>query len=449
MRSLYLTRVYVSAMLLIYPFFFGLHGYDSISMAKLWFFISITILWMCSLGLAEMCNGRLSLSTDYSLPIMLLLIFGGCAIISTVLSPHADLFSPETGMGEDLLLYLLYICVFVGVACTGDLWTGYLPVLGLSELISGNIVILQALGYDPFWLYPPGMYYNSPMEVATGANMLSIFANEGLLTAFNCLCIPFFVAYLVYGKLKKRFFLLIPVIFACLSQVIAWTASGALALGLWAVIFLPKYLSVKLKSLKIKQPLYISIAVLVVAAVLVYFVPPQDGFLSEVSAILHGNIEDSFGSSRVSIWKATWDVVTQYPIWGVGPDCLAEVIPLTFSRYVPEIGETITVGVANAHNALLQHLVSFGIVGTVPMALFFILVARRICKLRGCVKSQILAPALFCYGVQALVNIDLYYTSPLFWIMVALLFTCDSYEDNTVSMFPQNSFIRRMLGKKF
>ena len=54
-----------------------------------------------------------------------------------------------------------------------------------------------------------------------------------------------------------------------------------------------------------------------------------------------GLINDSFGSSRIRIWRAVWAAFRERPWLGTGAGTLSHRIDITFSRFVPETGETL------------------------------------------------------------------------------------------------------------
>ncbi len=65
---------------------------------------------------------------------------------------------------------------------------------------------------------------------------------------------------------------------------------------------------------------------------LVYHRPWGDGTVYELSRVLHGEIRDSFGSSRIRIWKAVLALIPERPLLGGGPDTLALRLNVVFSR---------------------------------------------------------------------------------------------------------------------
>ena len=154
----------------------------------------------------------------------------------------------------------------------------------------------------------------------------------------------------------------------------------------------------------------------------VYFFPPTEGTLYELSQVLHGNIDDSFGSSRIKIWRGCLALFNEYPIFGSGPDTLALRVDINFSRYVPETGKLLQTSVDNAHNEYLGHLINSGICGLA--AYLFILALALIAFLKSSAKPHICALGLsfVCYCIQGFFALGLPLIAPLFWISMALIF---------------------------
>ena len=46
----------------------------------------------------------------------------------------------------------------------------------------------------------------------------------------------------------------------------------------------------------------------------IYFINFTDGFLYEIHEILHGNLDDDFGTYRIFLWKRSISLVKDYPI---------------------------------------------------------------------------------------------------------------------------------------
>ena len=147
-----------------------------------------------------------------------------------------------------------------------------------------------------------------------------------------------------------------------------------------------------------------------------YFIPWSGGTAYELSRVLHGEINDSFGSSRIAIWKNVLALVPERPLLGGGPDTLALRLDMRFSRYVQETGRTLSVYVDNAHNEYLGLLVNTGVLGLAAFLGCMALTAGRLLARRGEGIYAAFGLGLVCYWVQAFFGLGLCITAPLMWI---------------------------------
>lgn len=69
------------------------------------------------------------------------------------------------------------------------------------------------------------------------------------------------------------------------------------------------------KNKKVIKLFYLALVLCVVIGVsTIYFVNFSDGFLYEIHEILHGNLDDDFGTYRIFLWKRSLSLVKDYPI---------------------------------------------------------------------------------------------------------------------------------------
>lgn len=69
------------------------------------------------------------------------------------------------------------------------------------------------------------------------------------------------------------------------------------------------------KNKKIIKIFYLSLILCVIIGVVaIYFINFTDGFLYEIHEILHGNLDDDFGTYRLFLWKRSISLVKDYPI---------------------------------------------------------------------------------------------------------------------------------------
>ena len=130
----------------------------------------------------------------------------------------------------------------------------------------------------------------------------------------------------------------------------------------------------------------------------------------EVKEISTGNLDESYGTNRMHIWKETIKIVPKNIYFGVGIDNFLNAFgeePLRSER-----GRKID----KAHNEYLQILVTEGIFALIAYLIFIIAVCLK--GLRT--KSLYLIP-VFGYLVQAFFNISVIEVAPLLYILMGFM----------------------------
>lgn len=143
----------------------------------------------------------------------------------------------------------------------------------------------------------------------------------------------------------------------------------------------------------------------------------------ETSEIAKGNFKDSYGTSRMLIWKNTLKVIPKHLLHGVGIDNFYDAFDTPLFRYIKG-GEAIEY-YDKAHNEYLQKLVTEGIFSLITyLSMLFIIFITSIKKVFK--ESESIVIALFLafigYLVQAFFNISVIEVAPLFWIICGLLY---------------------------
>ncbi|MBQ6537217.1 MAG: O-antigen ligase family protein, partial [Firmicutes bacterium] len=146
--------------------------------------------------------------------------------------------------------------------------------------------------------------------------------------------------------------------------------------------------------------------------------------LWELSRVLHGDIRDEFGSSRVLIWKEGWRSMDSVRVWllGSGPGTRATHFETVFER-VSDSGQVIRSAVDSGHNEYLDYLLELGAPGLVLYlaALLATLAALLRAVRAGDRRALVLGWSLLAYCLQALFNFSSVVITPLFWAVWGLL----------------------------
>lgn len=433
MKARWLTDKYISLMLLVFPLWTGTEGYAAITRGKFLFFAVLSALYLALLLPCTLLVGEKPRRAR--LPQWFALAFMAAACLSAALSPYGRAVILGASRYDGLLTLLLYGGIFLGVSAFGEWKKYYVYLLATSASICSLVAIPQLLGGNPFGLYPGELTYFDANVRYTG-EFLGTIGNTNLLAAFYCLCIPLFIWHaLTHRALRDR--LVLAAAALCLGVLIASrVASGAVALAAAAVVLMPYYVNYTSHSRKKALIAAGCMAALCLAALAaVYAYGGNSGTLHELSQLLHGHVEDSYGSSRVAIWRECLRLFGESPVTGGGPDTLALRTDMTFSRFVEETGSTISTHVDNAHCEPLGYLVNLGALGLIPYLALCAGSLRRF--FRGCAPAA--GGALCCYYVQSLFGLGLCIVVPLVWIYMGLVCSGKELEKCKSARSPRTS----------
>ena len=472
----WLTDKYILWMLLIFPLFTSLSGYRHLTHSKFLFFAASTALWLLALLLLALPNFFRARRLPRPSPVQALILgFLVWACISALCSPYGTAVLLGAGRYDGLATLLLYGGIFLGISATGQPRRRYGMALALSTVLCCLVSLLQLLGKNPLDLFPGSYtYYDAGLRYS--GVFLGTIGNTNLLSAFLCLGIPLFAAQFVREEGPVGLFFLIAAAFALFILGASRVAGGLLAVpaalaisslallrssrAFWRsaaaglvlvcaaglglsltaeqnlftcsplpLLFLPfALLALVISRRKTRVPcprlavrLTVTLAIAAAAGLLLlWFWPGTSGTLYELHQILHGQIEDSFGSSRIRIWRETLALVRERPWLGGGPDTLPLRLDIHFSRYVPETGRTLRTAVDNAHNEFLGYLANLGLpaLGLYLTALVSTL-RRHLGRGRAGLPAA-LSACLLSYWFQSFFGLGLCIVVPMAWILWGL-----------------------------
>ncbi|MEG1997733.1 MAG: O-antigen ligase family protein [Clostridiales bacterium] len=420
-----LTDLYTYTLLLIYPLWYGSQGYLALTRAKYLFFVCSGCLYLLLLllSLAYCGNGRLLLQQGLRQGGIFLSargLFLAVASLSAICSPYDGVWM-GLGRYEGLSTLLLYGAIAAAAACFGRFRPSFGYALAISGAICALIAIAQLAGHNPGGLYPQGYGYTDGNVLYSGL-FLSPLGNIDLLCGFFTLVIPLSLLGVVVDKSRGR---LIYGISLPLCLYVLWqikVAAGLIAIPLALLLLLPLGIAPRLTLPHAR--LWAWLLVLVILGLLLLFLWCYDGnlqTLTEINALLHGKIEDNFGSSRILIWKQTLALVPQRLWLGGGPDTLAPRLNLIFSRTIEQTGVRLTTRVDAAHNEYLNDLVNLGLLGLASHLLLLLTAAIRAYRRVAIDDSALLCGgAVLAFAIQAFFSFSICIVAPLFWLLLGL-----------------------------
>lgn len=415
MKARWLTDKYISLMLLVFPLWTGPEGYADITRSKFLFFAVLSGLYLAGTAVC-MALDKTAPKRPNALQCFAL-AFMAAACLSAALSPYGSAVIIGASRYDGLVTLLLYGGIFLAVSAFGEWKKYYVYLLAASASVCSLIALIQFTGANPLGLYPAGLNYYDDGVRYTG-EFLGTIGNTNLLAAFYCLCIPLFTGHALTNRKMADRLMLLPAALCAGVLIGSRVASGLVALAAAAVTLIPYYVNYIHRNKRLTLAVSASMAALcVLALAAVYFYGGGSGTLHELSEVLHGHVEDSYGSSRVGIWRECLRLFGESPVTGGGPDTLVLRTDMTFSRYVEETGSTLSTHVDNAHCEILGYLVNLGLLGALPYVALCAGSLRRF--FRGCAPAA--GGALCCYYVQSLFGLGLCIVVPLVWIYMGLV----------------------------
>ena len=412
--------IYAAAMGAVYFLYFGAGGYVNLSRAKRAMYFCLTggylaltaLLAAYALGVGAIALRDLRAGLKpVRLPVLLLLGYLICTALSCVLSPYARRTLLGCTRDEGLLTIALYVlsAVCLAVFCRPRRWL--LWVLGAAALAQSVLVLVQLAGANPLGLYPEGDSFYTTGEMFAGS-----VGNIDLLGAWFCAAIPILAVGTFRGKGNLRFLLLIPLaaaVWACLRV-------GVLAsfVGIIGGLLLAAPFALRLDRKGVLR-YYILLALLGLAALIACYLLPRAGMLHR---ILHGELDPSFGSGRVYIWREVLARCRGRWLFGWGPDTLALADIPPFTRWDSDLGVTVTAAIDTAHSEYLNILYHQG---AIALGCYLAALAVSLCRAAGAAKTSdgcaILGAAVLCYAIGAMFGISQLCASPALWLSLGLL----------------------------
>lgn len=415
----FICGIFVLLFFTIHLFVFGPEGYKNITIVKYISFLAISGCFCASMLLCRIVGrnkaidgGTLSATEVCVMAYMLL----------TVVSAAVSEFYPETILGvhrrEGAVTICIYCVIFLMVDRNLKSEKCIIYLLGIVSTVFSAVCILQFFKINVFNLFPEGLnYYDGGIKYA--GEFLGTMGNAGLTAAFLCLSVPILLIYILRAKERGRIWLLIPLFMG--MAVLFKSKIAAAVLGLAAGLFfiLPFSLCTNKRSQKVLSVVEAFVFIVIIA--LLFFIEFENKTLHEFHEVLHGNFDDSYGSSRIFIWRHTLPLIPERPIFGGGADTLADRIGVIFET-VKDDGTVRKASIDAAHNEYLNIAVCQGIPALIAYIAALVSTFMRFIKSGNrSPATAALAAGLMCYCVQAFFGISIFISSPYFWIVWAIL----------------------------
>lgn len=387
--------------------------YQHMTAAKFAAFALPCALWMPAAILLQLRQKQPLPRPNAAELLLLALLFW--ALLSALCSPYRSHTLQGLGHWDGLLPFVLYLLTALLLRRSRGLPLWLLRVIACSALLQSGIAFLQILGADPLSLYPGG-YTDADAGIAYVGRYLGTVGNIDYLGSYCCLTVPL----LLFGGMgaPRKTKLLLWTAAVCLLLLLAEIRVSAAWLGISAGcgLLLPCCLP---RPHRKKAALLLLLLLLLLLVLVFCFGESWGGTFAEAAAILHGEIRDDFGSSRVRIWKEGLSSAGAHLLLGTGPGSRSAHFDITFQR------ETATgllqAKVTNGHSEYLDTLLELGIPGL--LLYLSLLGCVFVQSLRHCSSCavRLLCAALLAYCIQALFCSRSIVVAPIFWVLLGLL----------------------------
>ena len=405
--------------------------------------------------------------------------------ISTFVSPFFNRYNLFIGIGrgEGLLVTSLYVLTFLCVSLFGKFDKKHIRYFVISSIIHSSICILQYIGFNPLNMYQGSIGTHNVSFMGTIGNIDFISAYYCMVLTISFASFVFIekekLLYKVLELLSILFGFFIIGIISVQSGKVAFFGTLVLTLpfvlknnkrfarfmiGIAAILFgycfniiinpeyhydvhklgfyfqFNKYVvafiivitmllvcakvlyntKYDVKDKRIYKYYYLSIIVCCLLGIIVLgTVDIRIGFLHEIHEMLHGRFLDEYGTYRVFLWKRTIKLIPEYPILGSGPDTFAVRFMSKYSDDVRALG-TYSIN-DTAANVYLTMFINIGFVGLVTY-LSFIFFSIKNCIKKININSAILLLGVICFLIQDFFNLWLVIVTPIFWLLLAILY---------------------------
>lgn len=417
------------SLFLLWP---GTEGYRAITNAKYELFLALSgsyiVLLVLSLAALRLTGSSLS-GRPFSRTAQCLLLFGLCSVLSWLFSDNRAQALFGLSRKEGLVTILTYLAIFLAVSRHARPRAWMVHLFGISICAFCLLCLIQLTGRNPLNLYPAGLNYYDK-DIAYSGAFLGTLGNVGHVAALLCIALPAFLCAAVRMHTRLRFWLLVPAALSLIVLIRMNVAAGMVGVFGAALIGVP----VCAPSVRLRRWLLLASVVIVLAALLLIYC--FGGFLGEtafeLSELLHGRCEPTFGSGRLMIWREAWDAFCRQPLFGGGPDTLGLHISTHFERIDAATGQIHRAAIDTAHNEYLNILANQGLFAFLAylgaIACSFLRWVRHGSKSAS---AAVTGCAVTGYCIQAFFGISICISAPFFWICWALLEAALSQEEMT------------------
>ena len=460
-----ITNMYLYLLFIIFVLSIDKTGYHDILNFKWNIYVYTTavyILIILIITMIKIINKSISIKEfKFNKVYIFALIYIFAMIISCVLSPYrnTNLYIGSARM-EGLIVNTVYVISFIIISLTYKFNKKILYAVLFPSIIMGIIIIIQSMFFKTTvcggdYCYSTignvdtvGLIYTMYITIAIMLFIFSKSINKVFLiisiimslivmmiinvtsmyvTLFVIMLLIFPYICLASNYLFKFLLVLLLVVIICLIYHIEYIyyliPIVIVILLVILMCYKRKYNIVSKKNIIVG---YTVLPILIIVMIFgIYLINFKSGFLYEVHSILHGNLDDSFGTTRMFLWKRTIRMLdSKHILFGYGVDTFG--IPF-MNKYIGDLIKTGYVSIQDsACNIYLTKLINIGVFGLSSFILFLGSVFMMIKKNKNTISICILVTIL-SYLIQGMFNIEVVIATPIFYALLSLYTSSLSY----------------------
>lgn len=396
---------YTLALLTFFYLFIPFSGYARMLEGKFHCYLALTVPFVLWGGWQLLrCRVRLCTADRCALGFLAL------CVLSSLCSPYGSTVLLGGSRRVGLLTLALYVLSFVLLRRHLRPARWMLPAVGLSTALCALLTLAQTFGLD--WFYPEGLgYWDGDIKYP------GFFAGTSGNIDFTAYLLAVAVCVLAAAWLrpqkKRQHWLLVP-LFLVLAALLRLRVAGPLVGLAVAALLSPPLLFPKRRKLCCA----FSAAACGAAFLFLLCYPFSGGTLLEVQRTLLRQGDGGYGSGRLSIWRAVWQLILQRPLLGGGPGTLAlrGLEPMAWVQN----GEAVALTISSAHNEYLALMADVGIPAFLCALVLPVLALRQAWR-SGTRRSAICSTALICALTGSLFAVESCITAPYVLLLLALL----------------------------
>ena len=418
------VALWTGLFLVLYLLFPGRHGYSGISREKtlLYYgFMGLLIILIAVTLTGEQRHKTLRPLTPVQLAAVIYLF---CTFLSAALSPFGRLAWYNRASHEGAVTVGLYVLMFLAVSRRGKTgWTLFWAFSAAVAVFCG-ICVLQAVGRNPLRLYPAGTNYYDGKGVRYNGLFAGTVGNVDLVSALLAMAVPILLGSALRLPRKKSWpvFLLTAVIVG----VLLWlqVLCGLVGLAFGGAVCLLVLCNEKARKWLIAAYIFLAVA----AVTLLWCLDCPVKFLHELHELLHGRVEDSFGSGRIYIWRQMLHRVPDRLLFGVGPDMARFSGLAPFVRYDNAGAVAAKATITDAHCLPLQILYCQGLPALLSWLALVGMVIHHWLRGRKNGTVAVLGSGIVCFLFAMLFCFSSIIIMPFLWLALGLLEAAHSKE---------------------